>query len=577
MVKDWYMHMLSWRESHISTPKFVLVLSFFVGILTALAACLLKGAIHGIEYLLTLNFRAYSFNWLYLLYPVIGIFLAGQFVRHVVKDDISHGVTRILYALSQRKSILKPHNMWSSVIASSLTIGFGGSVGAESPVVLTGSAIGSNLGRFFKMDQKTLMLMVGCGAAGAVSGIFKAPITGVVFTIEVLMLDMTFNSVVPLLISSVTATAVSYFLMGDSVLFPMTGETFGLSRIPWYMLLGVLCGFVSLYFTRGMNFLEGKFRKIENYWIKLAVGGLMLSTLIFLLPPLYGEGYDAINSLLSKNHFKLFEGSPFYDYIDNNYAVLIYLSLIVLLKIFATSATNASGGCGGIFAPSLFIGCLAGYILSLVLGWFGINVPVQNFALAGMAGLMSGVMHAPLTGIFLTAELSGGYSLFMPLMIVSVISYLTIIIFEPHSLYAMRLAQKGELMTHHKDRAVLTLMSTESVIETDLQTIAPEAMLGDLIKLISKSNRNIFPVVNEQNDFLGVVTLEEIRNIMFRPDLYNRFNIRKLMVSPSDKVYITDSMEVVMKKFENTNAWNLPVLDGKKYVGYLSRNARQYV
>ncbi|MBO4369919.1 MAG: chloride channel protein [Paludibacteraceae bacterium] len=572
MVKDWYMHMLSWRESHISTPKFVLVLSFFVGILTALAACLLKGAIHGIEYLLTLNFRAYSFNWLYLLYPVIGIFLAGQFVRHVVKDDISHGVTRILYALSQRKSILKPHNMWSSVIASSLTIGFGGSVGAESPVVLTGSAIGSNLGRFFKMDQKTLMLMVGCGAAGAVSGIFKAPITGVVFTIEVLMLDMTFNSVVPLLISSVTATAVSYFLMGDSVLFPMTGETFGLSRIPWYMLLGVLCGFVSLYFTRGMNFLEGKFRKIENYWIKLAVGGLMLSTLIFLLPPLYGEGYDAINSLLSKNHFKLFEGSPFYDYIDNNYAVLIYLSLIVLLKIFATSATNASGGCGGIFAPSLFIGCLAGYILSLVLGWFGINVPVQNFALAGMAGLMSGVMHAPLTGIFLTAELSGGYSLFMPLMIVSVISYLTIIIFEPHSLYAMRLAQKGELMTHHKDRAVLTLMSTESVIETDLQTIAPEAMLGDLIKLISKSNRNIFPVVNEQNDFLGVVTLEEIRNIMFRPDLYNRFNIRKLMVSPSDKVYITDSMEVVMKKFENTNAWNLPVLDGKKYVGYLSKS-----
>ncbi|MBP5318545.1 MAG: chloride channel protein [Paludibacteraceae bacterium] len=566
------MHMLSWRESKIPTPKFVLILSFLVGILTALAACLLKALIHGIEYLLTFNFHAYSFNWLYLLYPVVGIFLSGQFVRHIVKDDISHGVTRILYALSQRKSILKPHNMWSSVVASSLTIGFGGSVGAESPVVLTGSAIGSNLGRFFKMDQKTLMLMVGCGAAGAVSGIFKAPITGVVFTIEVLMLDMTFNSVVPLLISSVTATAVSYFLMGDSVLFPMSGETFGLSRIPWYLVLGVLCGFVSLYFTRGMNFLEGKFRKIQNYWVKLAVGGLLLSTLIFLLPPLYGEGYEAINALLSKNHFHLFEGSPFYDYINNRYSVLIYLSLIVLLKIFASSATNASGGCGGIFAPSLFVGCLSGYILSLVLGMFGVEVPVQNFALAGMAGLMSGVMHAPLTGIFLTAELSGGYSLFMPLMIVSVISYLTIIIFEPHSLYAMRLAQKGELMTHHKDKAVLSLLSTESVIETDLQTIAPEAMLGDLIQLISKSNRNIFPVVNEKNEFLGVVTLEEIRNIMFRPDLYNRFNIRRLMVSPPDKVYLTDPMEVVMKKFENTNAWNLPVLKDKYYVGYLSKS-----
>jgi CIC family chloride channel protein len=567
-----YNRLLAWRERNIPIQRFIIFLSLLVGISTALAACLLKWAIHAIQHLLTTNFTFYSENWLYLLYPIIGIILASLFVRYVVRDDISHGVTKILYAISQRKSIIKLHNMWSSVVASSITIGFGGSVGAESPVVLTGAAIGSNLGRAFKMDQKTLMLMVGCGAAGAISGIFKAPITGVAFTLEVLMLDMTFYSVVPLLISSVTATAVSYFLMGDELMFPLQSEAFALDRIPYYVLLGILCGFVSLYFTRGMNWMEGIFRKLEKPWKKILVGGIMLSLLIFLLPPLYGEGYDSINSLLNLDYTRLLENSLFYEYRYNVYFVIGYFVLIVLLKIFASAATNGAGGTGGLFAPSLFVGCITGYILVLLLQQIGVELPAQNYALAGMAGLMSGIMHAPLTGIFLTAELSGGYDLFMPLMIVSVFSFITIYIFEPHSLYAMRLAQKGELVTHHKDKAVLSLLKTENLIETDMRPIAPEAMLGDLVKIMSVCNRNVFPVIDKEENYLGEIRVEEVRNIMFRPELYQRFNMQKLMVSPRERVDVNDSMEVVMKKFEQSNAWNLPVLDGKKYVGYVSKS-----
>ncbi|MBQ1176768.1 MAG: chloride channel protein [Paludibacteraceae bacterium] len=567
-----YNRLLAWRERNIPIQRFIIFLSLLVGISTALAACLLKWAIHAIQHLLTTNFTFYSENWLYLLYPIIGIILASLFVRYVVRDDISHGVTKILYAISQRKSIIKLHNMWSSVVASSITIGFGGSVGAESPVVLTGAAIGSNLGRAFKMDQKTLMLMVGCGAAGAISGIFKAPITGVAFTLEVLMLDMTFYSVVPLLISSVTATAVSYFLMGDELMFPLQSEAFALDRIPYYVLLGILCGFVSLYFTRGMNWMEGIFRKLEKPWKKILLGGILLSLLIFLLPPLYGEGYDSINSLLNLDYTRLLENSLFYEYRYNVYFVIGYFVLIVLLKIFASAATNGAGGTGGLFAPSLFVGCITGYILVLLLQQIGVELPAQNFALAGMAGLMSGIMHAPLTGIFLTAELSGGYDLFMPLMIVSVFSFITIYIFEPHSLYAMRLAQKGELVTHHKDKAVLSLLKTENLIETDMRPIAPEAMLGDLVKIMSVCNRNVFPVIDNDGIYLGEIRVEEVRNIMFRPELYQRFNMQKLMVSPRERVDVNDSMEVVMKKFEQSNAWNLPVLDGKKYVGYVSKS-----
>jgi len=573
--RGWYIRLLSWREKHIPQRQFIIILSFIVGIFTAIAAFLLKSIIHLIQRLLTENFSRNDVNYWYLVFPAIGILITSLFVRKIVKDDISHGVTRILYAISQRKSILKLHNTWTSLVGSSITIGFGGSVGAEAPIVLTGSAIGSNLGKFFKMDQKTLMLLVGCGAAGAIGGIFKAPIAGLVFTLEVLMLDMTLTAIVPLLISSVTATSLAYFFSGSAAMFEFnTYEPFAIQRIPYLIVLGIVCGLVSLYFTRGMNRLERFFRGIKKPYYKIAVGGVTLSILIFIFPPLYGEGYETIVALLNGHSASALDRSFFLGLGDSPWVIVVYLVLIIIFKIFASTATTSSGGVGGIFAPSLFIGCLTGFVVARVFNTFGIVIPENNFALAGMSGLMSGVMHAPLTGIFLIAELTGGYNLFMPLMIVSTVSYLTIILFEPHSLYAMRLAQKGELLTHHKDRAVLTLLKMENVIETDLAQLAPKMTLGELVKVISLSKRNIFPVVNpENNKLVGVVLLDEVRNIMFRPDLYNRFTVQKLMISPPATLNQNLSMEKVMEIFEDTGAWNLPVVDDNKcYVGYVSKS-----
>lgn len=570
-----YQQMLEWRELHIKDKQFILILSFVVGVSCAIAAFLLKSAIHLIQNFVTTMISHDELNFWYLAFPAVGIILASLFVKYIVKDDISHGVTKILYAISQHKAIIKLHNCWSSIVASSITIGFGGSVGAEAPIVLTGSAIGSNLGQAFKLDQKTMMLLVGCGAAGAVGGIFKAPIAGVTFVMEVLLLDLTMTSVVPLLISSVTATAFSYLLMGNEVMFRFDSYApFELSRIPYLILLGIVCGLVSLYFTRGMNWLEGIFKKIKKPYQKVAVGGTMLGVLIFLFPPLYGEGYDTITALLSGECSCLFNQSLLYDYRFYPAVILIYLSLIIFFKIFASAATNGAGGTGGIFAPSLFVGCITGFVVAEALNLTGFPVPHQNFAFAGMAGLMSGVMHAPLTGTFLIAELTGGYDLFMTLMITSVIAYLTIILFERHSLYAMRLAQKGELLTHHKDRAVLTLMKMENVIETDLSVVSPNDSLGELVKTISKSSRNIFPVVNPSTGKLvGIVSLDEVRNIMFRPELYNKFTVQKLMNMPPAKIYTDMAMEKVMDVFENTGAWNLPVVDkDERYIGFVSKS-----
>ena len=573
--KSWYLKMIAWREQHVSQRDFILFLSFVVGLFAALAAFLLKTTIHLIKHLLTESFSKSDVNYWYLVFPAIGIFLTSLFVRRIVKDDISHGVTRILYAISQRKSILKLHNVWSSLVGSSVTIGFGGSVGAEAPIVLTGSAIGSNLGNFFKMDQKTLMLLVGCGAAGAIGGIFKAPIAGLMFTLEVLMLDMTMASVVPILISSVTATSVSYFFSGSSFIFEFGAyEPFSIHRIPYLILLGVVCGLVSLYFTRGMNKIEGFYRKIKNPYSKLAVGGPVLSLLIFIFPPLYGEGYETIVALLNGHSADALERSVFLNFGNSPWIIVLYLALIVIFKIFASASTTASGGVGGIFAPSLFIGCLTGFVLSRLLNLAGLLVPEANFALAGMAGLMSGVMHAPLTGIFLIAELTGSYNLFMTLMIVSTVSYLTIMLFEPHSLYAMRLAQKGELMTHNKDKAILTMLKMENFIETDFITVYPDMNLRQLVKNISHSKRNIFPVVHPQtHKLMGIVLLDEVRNIMFRPDLYERFHVRKLMTSSPAVLNPSMPMERVMDIFEDTNSWYLPVVDdNKKYLGFVSKS-----
>ena len=555
-----------WRRMNFSEQKFILAISFFVGILTAFAGLFLKWLIAQIQYVLTYRFDVTDSNPLYLVYPVIGIFLTGLFVRYVVKDDISHGVTKILFAIARKQSKIKAHNTWSSVIASAITIGFGGSVGAEAPIVLTGSAIGSNLGRLFRMNSKTLMLLVGCGAAGAVAGIFKAPIAGLVFTLEVLMIDLTMGALLPLLISCVTAAGVTFAISGTNTIFEFhLQDAFAVEKIPAYILLGIFCGLVSLYFTRTMNSLEDIYRKYSNPYVKLLIGGATLSILIYLFPSLYGEGYELIELLLNgrgpEDWDTAMDSSLFYGHGN---LLLLYLALVLIFKVFASTATNGGGGCGGIFAPSLFLGCISGFIFARL--WninqcLGIHLPERNFAMIGMAGLMSGVMHAPLTGIFLIAELTGGYQLFMPLMIVSVCAYLTIISFEPHSIYSMRLAKKGQLLTHHKDRSVITLMSLDSVIEKYDEYLYPDMDLSELVKSISGSRRDVFPVVDRQHRLVGIVYLDNVRPVMFRQELYHRFQIGQLMSEPVARLNINDSMDVVLLTFDKTGAWILPVVD----------------
>lgn len=575
--KEIHSKFLLWRDEHIKERHFLLFVCFIVGILTAFAAYILKIAIEFIKVFLTENFSQVSHNYSYLLFPIAGILIAGLYVRYIVKDDISHGVTKILFAISQRKSRIKPHNMHSSLVASSITIGFGGSVGAEAPIVLTGSAIGSNLGRFFRLEQHSLMILVGCGAAGAIAGIFKAPVAGILFVIEVLLLDLTMSSIMPLLVTAVTATVVSYMLTGMDAMFAFTLlEQFTLDRIPYVILLGILCGLISLYVIRVMSWCESIFHKLSP-WRKFLLGGITLSVLIFFFPPLFGEGYHTIETLLEggASFQSLTNESYFYNW-KSPWSVIVFLILVLLFKVFATSATNGGGGTGGVFAPTLFLGCIAGFVFSYILNQIGVStyLPQENFALMGMSGLMAGVMHAPLTGMFLIIELTGGYDLFLPLMIVSLVSYATILIFEKHSIYAIRLAKRGELITHHKDKAVLTFLKVEDLLEKDIPTVTPEMTLGDMVKVISNSNRNIFPVVDNENKLLGLVLMNDIRNIMFRSELYDRFTVEKFMVGSPAKININDSMEDVMYQFEKTKAWNLPVVDDKGvYQGLLSQSS----
>jgi CIC family chloride channel protein len=567
---------LLWREKHIKEKTFILFVSFLVGILTALAAIALKGIVHWIHHKLTGNFDLEKANLLYLVYPLVGTLLAGAFVRYCVRDDIGHGITKVLHSISLSKSRIKPHNIWSSLLASSVTIGFGGSVGAEAPIVLTGSAIGSNLGRFFRMEQRTLMLLVGCGAAGAIAGIFKAPIAGLMFVIEVLLLDLTFSSIVPLLITAVTATTVSHFFTGAEALFPFRQtEGIALERLPYVIALGIGCGLFALYFTRMTNYMEGVYRRIGSGPWRFILGGAILSSLIFLFPPLYGEGYETISDLLTGQVVYITEQSIFHSLNSSTWGIICFLSLVMFVKLFAATATNALGGCGGTFAPSLFVGCIAGFIFSHTLNQMDFHVWLseKNFALLGMAGMLSAVMHAPLTGVFFIAELTGGFELFLPLMVVSVGAYLTIIIFEPHSIHTFRLAQKGELLTHHKDKAVLTLLDRNEVIERDFVPVHPDMYLGDIVKVIARSSRNMYPVVDDEDKFLGIVRLDNIRNIIFRPELYKRFQVSKFMVAGQAILRHNMPMEEIMRIFDETKAWNLPVVDEKgRYLGFMSKS-----
>lgn len=571
-----FMRFLHWRERHIGERTFVIFLALIVGVLGGLAAQLLKFLIHTISSALTAHIDLSGGNYLYILLPAAGVIITVLYVRYMVRDNISHGVTRVLWAISQNKSRLKRHSMYTSLIASSVTIGFGGSVGAEGPIVYTGAAIGSNLGSAFRMSPRILMILVGCGAAAGIAGIFKAPIAGMLFTLEVLMLDLTTVSVMPLLISAITSATIAYMYTGYTFeFFFVQSEDFTIGRVPLVILLGILCGLVSLYFTRVMNMMENFFGRFRRPWFKTLVGVTILSALVFLFPPLYGEGYGSIMGLLAGDPSSIVDGSIFYGDRGQFWFITLFITLIILTKAFATSATNGAGGVGGTFAPSLYVGCMTGFLFAYVYNSMGFDLAVsdKNFALIGMAGVMSAVMHAPLMAIFLTAELTGGYSLFLPLLIVSTIAYGTIKIFEPYSIYTMRLAKQGKLLTHEKDKAVLTLLKMDSVIETDFLSVRPEMTLKEMVDVIARSNRNLFPVLNAAGELLGVVQLDDIRNIMFRPDLYRKMNVASFMTMPSDKIIIGEPMETVMKKFDGTGAWNLPVVDTEgHYFGFISKS-----
>lgn len=566
-----------WRKEHLSERMFILILAFCVGLLSAVAAFILHGLIHLIQQFLMGQLDKYDANWLFLILPIVGIWLTSMFVRYVVKDNISHGITRILYAISRNQSRLKSHNCISSVIASAITIGFGGSVGAEAPIVLTGSAIGSNLGKLFKLDNHTLMVLLGCGAAGAIAGIFKAPIAGLVFTLEVLMIDLTMSSLLPILVSCVTANCFTYIFSGSLALFNfhIVGD-WTIDTVPANILLGFACGMVSLYFIRTMTFCEDIFAKFANRpYIRLAIGGLTLSLLIFLFPSLYGEGYNGINLLLNGHSEADWLGvmnNSFFA--GNGNMLLLYVALVILTKVVATSATNGGGGCGGTFAPSLFIGCFAGFLFARLWNIYniGVYIPEATFALLGMAGVMAGVMHAPLTGMFLIAELTGGYDFFMPLMIVSVCSYLTISVFERHSIYGMRLANQGKLITHHTDHAVLTLMSLDTVIDKEYKSVTPETPLGKIVQQISHTRTNVLPVLDLAGNMLGEIDIPNIRHIMFRTELYHHFEAHQLMQQPAATLNENAPMTEVMQIFEDTQAEWLPVLDSDNHLkGYISK------
>ncbi len=562
------------RFERIDQAKLVYILSFVVGLLSSLAAVILKNTIHYTHQILTRGITSESGSYLYLAYPLIGMLLTLLFVRYLVQDNISHGISRVLYAISRKKSHIRVHNTWTSIAAATLTIGFGGSVGAEAPIVLTGSSIGSTIGRLFRLNYRSITLLIGCGAAGAISGIFKAPIAGIVFTLEILMLDLTISSIVPLLISSVTAATVTYFLMGDQVLFSFNiTEAFNISNIPWYLILGILSGLISLYFSKMTLYLESRYERIKNVFIRLITGGIILGILIYLFPPLFGEGYDTVMQLLQGKTETVLNHSVFDKFSDNYLMIILFMLCLVLLKVFASSSTNGAGGVGGIFAPVLFLGGVNGYLVaSLFNKYFSISLPDNRFVLAGMAGMMAGVMHAPLTAIFLIAEITGGYDLLIPLIITSTAAYMTIRSFERHSIYHVQLARKGELITHDKDKAVLALMDWKKEIETDLHTVRGDDTLGDLVREISKSNRNLFPVVDEYNVLEGVVSLDEVREIMFNQELYNTTYVRDLMTIPPSYIDKRENLEKVLETFHITGAWNLPVLDNGYYVGFISKS-----
>lgn len=565
---------LKWRYKHMSERQFILLLSILVGFSSGLVAVFLKNMVHLIQMILGSEIVSQYEHYLFFIYPGIGVVLTVIFVKYVIKKRVGHGIPSTLFAISKKSSRMPRHSTYASIFSSMITVGFGGSVGLEGPTVGSSSALGSNLAQWGRMNYKIRTLMLGCGAAGAMSGIFNAPIAAIVFALEVIMLDLTATSLIPLLMASVSATLTSSFISGDETLFNIEViENFTLSDLPFYLLLGVVTGLFSAYFSKIYWFVENRFESINSKRNRVIVGSILLGILLFFLPPLYGEGFSSIKHLLNGEEQNLLMGSIFNDFIDESYVVLLFILLIVLAKAFATSITLGAGGVGGVFAPSLFIGSALGFIFSKLInliGWF--TVSERNFTLVGMSGMVAGILHAPLTGLFLIAEITGGYELVIPLMLTSAISVLTSRYFVPRSLYTMQLAKKGQLITHNKDQAVLTLMNLKAEVETDFLCIKPEESLGDLVKTVSRSKRNIFPVIDDHGSLTGVVMLDDIRQIMFEPELYDKLLVKEVMTSFPEQISPTESMDSVMQKFNKTAAWNLPVIDNKKYVGFVSKS-----
>lgn len=556
----------------IPEKRLLIIIALVVGVLCGLAAVVLKLMVDNLAHFVS-GLSTGNWNFVYLVLPGIGMLVSFLLVRYVIKRDVGHGVTKVLLAVSKNESKIEPRHTWASLLTSAVTIGFGGSVGAEAPIVYTGAAIGSNMARLMKMSYKNMTILLGCGAAGAVAGIFKAPLAGVLFTLEILLFNISMTSILPLLLSSVSATVVSYIFLGQEPSFAAKLLPFSMGNIPFYVILGFFCGAVSLYFTRTTLSLEDRIKNISNpykRWILCAIG---LGLLIFLFPPLYGEGYSSISLLLSGSDSLLDEFSVFSYLGDSPWVLLVFVTCILFFKVFAMTFTNAGGGVGGTFGPTLFIGGIAGFVMARFANLLGFSVPEPNFVLVGMAGTMAGVMQAPLTAIFLIAEISGGYELLIPLILTSAISFAFSRSIEPYSIYTKRIAKKGELLTHDSDQAVLTLLKTSDLIENDFKPVKIDATLGELVEVVASSSRNIFPVLDSKGHFQGYVSLEDIRRDMFKKEEYDTLHVYNFMKSSPEYVYVNEKMDSVMNKFEKSGAWNLPVVDEyRTYLGFVSKS-----
>jgi len=553
--------------------QLMIILSLIVGLLSGLVAVIIKNLVFLIQRLLTSGFTSDYSNIRYVFYPAVGIFLVILFIKYILRRPVRDGIPNVLYSISKTHGKISTHNTFSSVITSALTVGFGGSVGLEGPAVVTGAAIGSTLAKMLGLSYKQTVTVLGFAAAAAMSAIFKAPIAAIVFALEVILFDMTMTALVPLLLASIVAALTSYAFLGQNVLYPFQVQyEFNLSETFYYFGLGVFTAMVSVYYIKGYVYSGKLFDKIPGWVRKFLTGAGILGLLIFLFPSLYGEGYEAINTALKGNLSFIFDNSIFYNFKENEGFALLLLLGIILLKVVATSVTFRAGGIGGIFAPTLFIGAMTGLFFAKFLGYIGIiDLPISDFVLVGMAGLIAGVVHAPLTAIFLIAEITGGYSLLFPIMIVATTSYGITRMISPHSIYTLQLSKRGDMLTHHKDKALLSMMSIEPLIEKNFDTISPDANLGDLVKVISDSTRNIYPVVDEESNFFGIVIMDQIRHLMFQPEMYESTSVRDLLFHPSSIVYLTDDMETVAHKFQHSGKYNLAVLDGNKYVGFVSR------